>query len=104
MQQFLQWGLVQLDNIQDIIHYESQAAQYIIDFIRLIVIGEIQGTAKEYTLRGRGIPLMGAIEGKIRPINIDCPFHKVAAHMIEHSVQTKVIQICGDNQLGNKIK
>jgi hypothetical protein len=91
------------DHVQDIIKYQPSVIPYLMNFFELIIRGEIPKDAQDNILRGRGIPLKGKDAGKPRPINIDCPFHKIAAHIIEARCREKVIDICGDNQLGNAI-
>ena len=51
---------------------------------------------------GRGIPLDQKI--KVRPIIIQCPFHKIASHILIKHIKDKIITICGDKQLGNAIR
>ena len=89
------------DNIQDLLFYYPLAIKGFFQFLQLITNGQISEETKSLLYRGRGIPLDQ--KTKVRPIIIQCPFHKVASHILIKHIKDKIITICGDKQLGNAI-
>ena len=90
------------DNIQDLLFYYPLAIKGFFQLLQLITNGQISEETKSLLYRGRGIPLDQKI--KVRPIIIQCPFHKIASHILIKHIKDKIITICGDKQLGNAIR
>ena len=89
------------DHIQDLLYYCPNASTGFFIFLQLIINGQISTTTKALLYKGRGIALIQ--KEKIRPIIIQCPFHKTASHVLVKSLKTKSIEICGNKQLGSPI-
>ena len=89
------------DHIQDILYYYPTATAGFFNFLQLITDGKISATTKKLLYRGRGIALIQ--KDKIRPIIIQCPFHKTASHILVKALAQKSIEVCGKKQLGSPI-
>jgi hypothetical protein len=94
-----------MDHIQDLLYYQEEGAiKGLMNLVELIIGGKVSSVARKRMLHGRGVPILGEDNIKIRPINIDCPFHKIASHLLSFKCKEKAVEICGDFQLGNAIK
>ena len=89
------------DHVQDLLYYCPAATKGFFNFLQLITNGQISNDTKLLLYRGRGIPLIQ--KDKVRPIVIQCPFHKTASHILVKQIKNKAIEICGNKQLGNAI-
>ena len=89
------------DHIQDLLYYHPAATSGFFIFLQLITNGQIATTTKDLLYKGRGIALIQ--KDKIRPIIIQCPFHKTASHILVKNLKSKLIEICGNKQLGSPI-
>jgi hypothetical protein len=90
------------DHIQNLLSIKPECIDDLLVFMKLIADGDISYAVQDLFLE-RGVPIQEKGE-KIRPIAIDCPFNKLACHILHSHVKEEVILICGDNQLGNAIK
>jgi Reverse transcriptase (RNA-dependent DNA polymerase) len=96
-----------MDFLQDLLFYKPQSLQGIIVIIKLILNGKITGEARKLVYLGKGVPLTEQLpDGTIkpRPITIEDPIHKVAAHLLANKVMSKANEVCGKFQLGNGVK
>jgi hypothetical protein len=89
------------DQIQDLIKYCPDVMKNIATLVGMIIKGLVDDNNRNIMLRTRGIPLMK--DDKLRPISVQCPFYKAAAHYINREYRDKILEICTDNQLGGPI-
>ena len=90
------------DHIKEILYHYPLALNGFLCLLQLITNGELDTETRDLIFCGRGIPLQQ--RNKIRPIIIQCPFHKVASHILIQNFNSMAIELCGNRQLGNGIK
>ena len=90
------------DSIKEILHHYPLAINGFFSLLQLIVNGDLDEESRNLFYRGRGIALDQ--KDKVRPIVIQCPFHKVATHMLVQYFNNVSRTLCGNKQFANGVK